>query len=99
MMKKFLCVAAAIILHFSSIAQEDSLKLIRNDSLPVPDSLKTSISTRISGAGQPIYKLKPAVDIPLFVADAVWSGYAFTKIYSKDRSSEEKILGLNKNDI
>jgi hypothetical protein len=99
MMKKFLCVAAAIILHFYSIAQEDSLKLTRSDSLLVTDTLKTSISTRISGAGQPIYKLKPAVDIPLFVADAAWSGYAFTKIYSKDRSSEEKILSLNKKDI
>ena len=98
-MKKFLCSAAAIILHVYSFAQEDSLRLIRNDSVIAPGPLKPDISIESKLSDQSIYKLKPAVDIPLFAINAGWSGYAFTKIYSKDRSSEEKILSLDKNDI
>ncbi len=48
---------------------------------------------------QEIYKLKAASDIPVTAIGTGWSLYAFTKIYSKDRSSEEKILSLDKNDI
>ena len=46
-----------------------------------------------------VYKLKPAVDIPITAIGTGWSLYAFTEIYSKERSSEEDILSLNKNDI
>ena len=73
--------------------------MIRNDSVAVLDTLKPVIAIKSSEANQPIYKLKPAVDIPLFAINAGWSGYAFTKIYSKERSSEEKILSLDKNHI
>lgn len=99
MMKKFLCSAAAIILHLYSFTQEDSLRLNRNDSVFAPGILKPVISIETKVSNQPIYKLKPAVDVPLFAINAGWSGFAFTKIYSKDRSSEEKILSLDKNDI
>lgn len=98
-MKEFLCAAAAIILHVYSNAQEDSLKLMSNDSLRISDTLITDVSMKNTVSKQSIYKLKPAADIPLFAINAAWSGYAFTKIYSKDRSSEEKILSLDKNDI
>ncbi len=46
-----------------------------------------------------VYKLKAASDIPITAIGTGWSLYAFTQIYSKDKSTEEKILGLNKNDI
>lgn len=46
-----------------------------------------------------VYKLKPAIDIPLTAVGAGWSLYAFTKIYSKERSTEEQILSLRKEDI
>jgi len=77
----------------------------QNDSLPVTkvDTILSIDSAKIFSVGknpdQPVYKLKPATDIPVFLAGAGWSGYAFTKIYSKDRSSESKILSLDKNDI
>ena len=38
MMKKYLCVAATIILHMFSFAQEDSLKVIKTDTLAIRDS-------------------------------------------------------------
>src|SRR5688572_31634656 len=46
-----------------------------------------------------IYKLKPGIDIPLTAIGTGWSLYAFTEIYSKEKSSEEDILSLNVNDI
>lgn len=46
-----------------------------------------------------VYRLKPSVDIPVTTIGAGWSLYAFTKIYSKDPSTKEQILALNKNDI
>ena len=97
-MKKLLCCAAVIGLYLNSFTQEDSLKVFSNDSL-LSDTLIKKISIKETGSRQPVYKLKPAVDIPLFAINAGWSGYAFTQIYSKDRSSEEKILSLDKNEI
>jgi membrane-associated phospholipid phosphatase len=45
------------------------------------------------------YKLRPGADIPVTAIGTGWSLYAFTKIYSKDKSSEEDILSLDVNDI
>ena len=95
-MKEVLCAAVGIILHVYSIAQEDSLKLISNDSLRLSDPLIPDVSMKNTVSKQSIYKLKPAADIPLFAINAAWSRYAFTKINSKDRSSEEKYLVLIK---
>ena len=46
-----------------------------------------------------IYKLNPAVDIPLTLVTGGWSGFAFTKIYSKPASSVEEINNLDRQDI
>ncbi len=46
-----------------------------------------------------VYKLNLAVDIPIIAVAGGWSGFAFTKIYSKDRSTEEEISNLDKADI
>ena len=98
-MKKSLCCAAVLTLYLYCFAQEDSLRLTRSDSVSVPDTMKTALSVKSKGSDELVYKLKPAIDIPLFAINAGWSGYAFTKIYSKDRSTEEKILSLDMNDI
>ena len=98
-MKKYLCVTVAIILYSFSFAQEDSVRVMKIDSLPVADTVAIDTSVKNVEIKQQIYSLKPAVDIPLFAVGAGWSGYAFTKIYSKDRSTEDQILSLDKNDI
>ncbi|HET9746206.1 MAG TPA: phosphatase PAP2 family protein [Chitinophagaceae bacterium] len=77
-------------------AQPDSVLSV--DTIPVTDSSVKAVVVN-DAINQPVYKLKPARDIPVFLVGAGWSGYAFTKIYSKDRSSESTILSLNKNDI
>jgi len=75
-----------------------------SDSTSSVDSLPTVDSVQISTAGSsPVklktYKLKPAVDIPLTAIGTGWSLYAFTEIYSKDKTPEEVILSLDKQDI
>lgn len=47
----------------------------------------------------PVYKLKPAVDIPLTAVTAGVSIYGFSKIYNKDPSTTQQILRLNKQDL
>ena len=49
--------------------------------------------------GQPIYRLKPAVDVPLTLAFAGWSLYGFTKIYNKTPSTTEEVENLRISDI
>ncbi len=76
--------------------------IIRVDTLAVDTVPKASISMEsapMPAGKQPVYKLKPAVDIPLSLATAGWSIYAFTKIYSKDNSSIEDIQSLRVSDI
>ena len=98
-MKKFLCNAAAVVLCLFSFGQDDSLKVVMNDSTVFRDTMATNFSNKNSGFKRPVYKLKAGVDIPIFAVGAGWAAYAFTKIYSKERSSEEEILRLDKNDI
>lgn len=99
MMKKILCGTATVILYLFAFAQDDSLRITRNDTLQIPDTLSTPISLVNTTKRQQVYKLKPAVDIPVFAVGAGWSAYAFTKIYSKEHSNVETILSLDKNDI
>jgi membrane-associated phospholipid phosphatase len=46
-----------------------------------------------------VYRLKPAIDIPLIAVAGGWSYFALSKIYKKDSSSVEDITSLNKSDI
>jgi len=77
---------------------------MRNDSLsadvPIADSVPTNVKIVDSlPKVAKIYKLRPGADIPVTAIGTGWSLYAFTKIYSKERSSEEDILSLDVNDI
>jgi membrane-associated phospholipid phosphatase len=46
-----------------------------------------------------MYKLKPWIDAPIIAVCAGWSAFGFTKIYSKENSTEQEILDLKKSDI
>jgi membrane-associated phospholipid phosphatase len=47
----------------------------------------------------PVYKIKPAIDIPVTAVGAGWTLYAFSNIYNRDRSSVEQINALNPDNI
>ena len=61
MMKKYLCVAAAIILYSFSFAQEDSLKVIKNDTLAIAGALAIDTSVKNVEIKQQVYKLKAMI--------------------------------------
>lgn len=82
------------LLFLNSSAQKDSL--IARNSIPPPIS---SVPVSAVNNDQQVYLLKPGVDIPLTAIAAGWSGYAFTKIYSKDDIPHETIHNLKKEDI
>jgi hypothetical protein len=56
-------------------------------------------ATNLASKNEAVYKINPAVDIPIGAIGSGWSLYAFTKIYNKSHPTEEEILSLNKNDI
>jgi membrane-associated phospholipid phosphatase len=107
--KVLLVCSVCSLLFVKSYSQVDSLATEQQDPLVVRvDTLAVDTTTNvtnsfqsatISAGKQPIYKLKPAVDIPLSLATAGWSLFAFTKIYSKDNSSLEEIQSLRISDI
>src|SRR5688500_18462204 len=65
---------------------------------PATDTSVQAFPGKTFTANQEVYKLKAASDIPITAIGTGWSLYAFTKIYSKDKSSEEKIISLDKKD-
>jgi membrane-associated phospholipid phosphatase len=105
-MKRILWCAISVVFYISSFAQTDSttanadtLTNMQADSIAARDNLRTNFPVSSPGDKQPVYKIKRSVDIPILAAGAVWSGYAFTKIYSKSHSTEDEILSLSKNNI
>jgi len=95
--KRFLCCTVSAFFLLPVFAQ-DSLK-VPQVSTPLIDTAPTNFSIAHTKTNHPVYKIKPGVDIPVMAVGAGWSLYAFTEIYSKEHSTEEQILALDKNDI
>ncbi|MDQ3051650.1 MAG: phosphatase PAP2 family protein [Bacteroidota bacterium] len=87
--------------EISATIQNNASDLVIVDSARVTATVATPISSAPQNdTDKPeIYKLNLAVDIPLIAVTAGWSGWAFTKIYNKDRSTEEEIRNLDKADV
>jgi membrane-associated phospholipid phosphatase len=97
MIKEVVILSVAVVAGFSAFSQTDSTSNL-TDTATVNVSI-ASYQALANGDKQPVYKLKPAVDIPVTAIGAGWSMYAFTKIYSKDPSTVEEIESLRKEDI
>jgi len=94
-MKKLSVMCPAFLFVFASVyAQSDSANMqsIQRDTIPLQQP-----ETKVKA--EPVYKLKPAVDVPITATGTIWSLYAFTKIYNKDPSSDEAVLALNRNNV
>ena len=89
MNKVKLLLSVGCLLALNALAQQDSSALTRG---PVQENTPQAVPEKI-------YRLRPAADIPIVAIGGGWSGYAFTKIYSKKASTKEEILSLNKADL
>jgi membrane-associated phospholipid phosphatase len=84
-------------LSLSGAAQSDTANITATDSARWNHTSEArALQPETAG---PVYKLKPAVDIPLTLVAGGWSGFAFTKVYSKDPSSPQTIQQLRPEDI
>lgn len=106
-MKKIIVSIAWTSFSLAGLAQEpDTLRT--NDTIPVEEqTAQAAITeeprqldfTNSNDGSDEVYRLKPASDIPITAIGTGWSLYAFSKIYSKDKSSVDKILSLDKSNI
>jgi membrane-associated phospholipid phosphatase len=104
-MKKTLLASGIVCFSLFAKAQQ----LDPPDSLPAVAPAQLSISAdtiadstnvlKEKKAALKLYHFRPAADIPLVALTAGWSAFAFTKIYSKDPSTEQEIMNLDRNDI
>jgi hypothetical protein len=110
-MMKFFSISLILnILFITCYGQTDTIPTSR-DTIHAPDEdtiilqatsapVQTTEPIRIRlDDGEEVYRLKPAVDIPITVLAGGWSVYAFSKIYNKDPSTKDQIDALNKDDI
>lgn len=77
---------------------QDTLQKNKENLVDAGSSARSNIVSLPAG-NEPVYKLNPAIDIPVAGVAAGWSIFAFPKIYDKDASTEAAILNLNKNNI
>ena len=90
-------------------AQTDSTTNLRTDTVSyneatkkidsISETIKSSLDSATYKRNGKIYKLKPGADIPVIAIGTGWTLYAFSKIYSRDPSSIEKINSLNVHNI
>jgi len=72
--------------------QNDTVVTVTNNALPLTP-------TALERDKKRVYKLKPALDVPITAIGSAWTLYAFSKIYDRDPSSIEKIESLSTSSI
>ena len=89
-----------IILFLASVSgfTQDTTTVQQLDTVPKMDTAFPPAILKAKPVG-PIYNYRPAIDLPITLVTAGWSGYAFTKIYSKPSSTAEEIHALRKEDV
>src|SRR5688500_6112305 len=75
-----------------TVLQNDTVATVTNSALPLTPSALERDKKRV-------YKLKPAIDVPLTAIGSAWTLYAFSKIYDRDESTVEKIQSLRTSGI
>ena len=88
MQKGILAGAVALLTSVSALAQTDTTTTVLSQS-----------TLHQAYADEPVYKLKPAIDVPLTLGTAGLSILGFSKIYSKDATPQYKIENLRKSDL
>ena len=93
-MAKLITIVLGVLCFYCSRAQIDSLQttdtLIRRDSVIRADTLVTVTESlpltpsALDRDKKRVYKLKPAIDVPLTAAGSAWTLYAFSVIYGRD---------------
>jgi membrane-associated phospholipid phosphatase len=71
-----------------------------NNAKQTNDVLLPSVSGyAIVNGDEQVYKINPAVDIPIVAVGSVWSVYALSKVYTKTPPTVAEVQALNKDNI
>ena len=97
-MKTIITGLVLMLLLNTTISAQDSAIAQSADSATVLPPTKPAINQDLP-KGEVYTIKKKGIHIPILVVGSAWSGYAFTKIYSKDPSTDEQIENLDRNDI
>jgi len=89
---------------FPGYSQTDTIPAVAGDTVvirqdPVITDQHVKQKKRPLIKGEQVYKLKPAVDLPVVAVGTAWSLYAFTKIYNKPDPTLAELSALKKSDI
>ena len=99
---------AVVCFSYNSFGQDS---LVSSQGLPGNNQVRTDTISSVSTNSLPlspspderdkkrVYKLKPAIDVPITVAGSAWTLYGFSKIYDRDESSVQKIESLRTSSI
>ena len=96
MKKYFTAIVFLLILKTTSFAQDSAIVQPVEAAVKAPTHVS---KTTEYPNGEPYTIKNKAIHIPILVVGSAWSGYAFTKIYSKDPSTDQQIESLDRNDI
>ena len=91
-MKRLLSFSLILITAVTSQAQDTPIHLNPNPDTAIFSATSTAKPTEV-------YKLKAGVDIPVTAVAAGFTFYGFSKVYSREKSTEAEIMALDKNDL
>lgn len=97
-MNKLIC-TLLLAAPITALGQDTTTVIQKTADTAAIDQTTPAATERIPLDPKKVYRLNYPVDIPVAAIGTGWSLYAFTQIYSKDRSSEETILALDKNNV
>ncbi|HVG40609.1 MAG TPA: phosphatase PAP2 family protein, partial [Chitinophagaceae bacterium] len=98
-MRKKLWIFSTGLFFCTTLFAQDTLIATTTATTTAVDTVYNSTQLYKATKSEQVYKLKPAVDIPVTAIGAGWSAFAFGKIYSKDPSTTAKILSLKVSDL
>lgn len=87
----------SLLISFDAHAQEDSTEAVQEND--VEEEYAPAPGRKHTRGNHGVYKINYGYTLPIVGAFGGWSMYAFTKIYSKDDTPTDVILGLDKNNI
>lgn len=95
-MKQLALASCCLFLFGNANAQVDADSVANDAPLMVQT---TMIPAPVSPPSGEVYKIKPAVDIPITAATTAYTLWGFSKIYGRDKTPADRILALDYNDI
>ena len=104
MKRILLIVLIAATINFPAMAQEDTTILKTDSASVVTDTTAQPVAVHMmmpatKRKSDQVYRLNAGADITITAIAAGWSGYAFTKIYSKDDITHAELENLDRQNI